>query len=215
MSDENADFDKEAEKQRLREKYEQDQEDREATGRMSELLLQGATMTNKHCDTCGDPIFRYQGEEFCPTCRAEGQQQAQQQAAQRAQAQSQGQQQAAQQQPQQTQQTQQRVEQSETPDTSGRAASEQAEPAQREVEPSRPPAPTENRAPAGESGGESDGERRRTDAPAGGLGAARADLAQSVSTMARRAEAADDPRTAREYLEAAREAAEALAALPR
>jgi uncharacterized Zn finger protein (UPF0148 family) len=29
-------------------------------------------MTNKHCDTCGDPIFRYDGREFCPTCEAAG-----------------------------------------------------------------------------------------------------------------------------------------------
>ncbi|MFB6112599.1 MAG: Sjogren's syndrome/scleroderma autoantigen 1 family protein [Halodesulfurarchaeum sp.] len=62
-------FDKEAERERLREKYEKDQEDREATERMSELLLQGATMTNKHCDSCGTPIFRYEGQEFCPTCQ--------------------------------------------------------------------------------------------------------------------------------------------------
>lgn len=66
-------FDKEAERERLREKYESDSADREVTERMSQLLLQGATMTNKHCDTCGSPIFRYQGQEFCPTCQAEAQ----------------------------------------------------------------------------------------------------------------------------------------------
>ncbi|MFB6086339.1 MAG: Sjogren's syndrome/scleroderma autoantigen 1 family protein [Halodesulfurarchaeum sp.] len=64
-------FDKEAERKRLREKYEADSADREVTERMSQLLLQGATMTNKHCDTCGSPIFRYQGQEFCPTCQTE------------------------------------------------------------------------------------------------------------------------------------------------
>jgi len=65
MSD---DFDKEAEREKLREKYERDQQKREATEQMSELLLQGATMTNAHCSECGDPIFRYDGQEFCPTC---------------------------------------------------------------------------------------------------------------------------------------------------
>jgi uncharacterized Zn finger protein (UPF0148 family) len=65
-------FDKEAERERLREKYERDQEKRAATQRMSELLLKGATMTNSHCDTCGDPIFRHDGQAFCPTCQAEG-----------------------------------------------------------------------------------------------------------------------------------------------
>ncbi|MFB6186917.1 MAG: Sjogren's syndrome/scleroderma autoantigen 1 family protein [Halobacteriaceae archaeon] len=64
-----SDFDKEAERERLREKYEGDQEKREATQQMSELLLQGATMTNKHCDTCSSPIFRHQGQEFCPNCQ--------------------------------------------------------------------------------------------------------------------------------------------------
>jgi len=63
-----SDFDKEAERERLREKYERDQEKRESTERMSELLLKGATMTNAHCDECGDPVFRYDGQEFCPTC---------------------------------------------------------------------------------------------------------------------------------------------------
>jgi len=64
-----SDFDKEAERERLKEKYEAEQEDREATQHMSELLLKGATMTNSHCGNCGDPIFRYDGQEFCPTCQ--------------------------------------------------------------------------------------------------------------------------------------------------
>jgi uncharacterized Zn finger protein (UPF0148 family) len=63
-----SDFDKEAEREKLREKYERDQEKREIAEKMSELLLQGATMTNAHCSECGDPIFRYDGQEFCATC---------------------------------------------------------------------------------------------------------------------------------------------------
>jgi uncharacterized Zn finger protein (UPF0148 family) len=62
------DFDKEAEREKLREKYEQDKQKRQATEQMSELLLQGATMTNAHCSDCSDPVFRYEGQEFCPTC---------------------------------------------------------------------------------------------------------------------------------------------------
>ncbi|XVH32828.1 Sjogren's syndrome/scleroderma autoantigen 1 family protein [Haloferacaceae archaeon DSL9] len=65
-----SDFDKEAEREKLREKFARDEEKRQETQRMSELLLKGATMTNKHCDRCGDPIFRFNGESFCPTCRA-------------------------------------------------------------------------------------------------------------------------------------------------
>lgn len=64
-----SDFDKEKEREKLREKYERDQEKREATEEMSELLLKGATMTNAHCSNCGDPIFRYDGQEFCATCQ--------------------------------------------------------------------------------------------------------------------------------------------------
>ncbi|GAA0519718.1 Sjogren's syndrome/scleroderma autoantigen 1 (Autoantigen p27) [Halorubrum aquaticum] len=63
-------FDKEAEREKLREKFAEDEKKREHTQRMSELLLQGATMTNRHCETCGDPIFRHDGREFCPTCHA-------------------------------------------------------------------------------------------------------------------------------------------------
>lgn len=62
-------FDKEAERERLREKYERDQQRRESTQRMSELLLKGATMTNQHCGECGSPLFRHDGEVFCPTCQ--------------------------------------------------------------------------------------------------------------------------------------------------
>jgi len=63
-----SDFDEEAERERLRERFEEDETEREATERMSELLLQGATMTNAHCSECGDPVFRYEGQEFCATC---------------------------------------------------------------------------------------------------------------------------------------------------
>jgi len=63
-----SDFDREAEREKLREKYENDQQARETTEKMSELLLQGATMTNAHCSRCNDPIFRYDGQEFCATC---------------------------------------------------------------------------------------------------------------------------------------------------
>ncbi|QLG28473.1 hypothetical protein HUG10_13345 [Halorarum halophilum] len=67
-----AGFDKEAEREKLREKFARDDEKRESTRRMSDLLLKGATMTNRHCDVCGDPLFRQNGQEFCVTCRAEG-----------------------------------------------------------------------------------------------------------------------------------------------
>jgi len=61
-------IDKEALREELREKYERDEREREATQRMSDLLLKGATMTNAHCGTCGDPLFQQQGTTFCPSC---------------------------------------------------------------------------------------------------------------------------------------------------
>lgn len=63
-----SEFDKEAEREKLREQLEQDRERRETTQQMSELLLKGATMLNVHCADCASPIFRHEGEEFCPTC---------------------------------------------------------------------------------------------------------------------------------------------------
>jgi len=68
-----SDFDKEAEREKLRKKFARDEEKRAHTERMSELLLQGATMTNKHCNQCSDPLFRYNGQTFCPSCQADGQ----------------------------------------------------------------------------------------------------------------------------------------------
>ncbi len=65
-------FDKEAEREKLRQQLAAEEESRQATQHMSELLLKGATMTNRHCDECGDPIFRHDGQEFCPTCGRQG-----------------------------------------------------------------------------------------------------------------------------------------------
>jgi hypothetical protein len=64
-----SDFDKEAERERLEERFAEEQERRAETAHMSELLLQGATMTDTHCEDCGSPIFSYEGQSFCPTCQ--------------------------------------------------------------------------------------------------------------------------------------------------
>ena len=63
-----SEFDKEKEREKLRKQLEADEERRKTSQQMSELLLKGATMLNVHCDRCASPIFRYEGEEFCPTC---------------------------------------------------------------------------------------------------------------------------------------------------
>jgi UPF0148 protein len=215
MSDTDDGFDEEAVREELREKYADDEQEREATARMSELLLQGATMTNQHCDRCGSPIFRYEGQSFCPECQAPGQASGQQggqqgghQAGQQAEpgTEQQGAQEAADQQPtrqereQSDQQSVERVRRqgdARTPADSRRQA-ERTDSAPERANPPQPRRQSDADLPATQQGGES------VDA-----------LESSIAALARRGASADDPRTAREYLEAAREAAEALAALRR
>jgi uncharacterized Zn finger protein (UPF0148 family) len=194
-----SDFDREAERERLREKYERDQERRESTQRMSELLLRGATMTDSHCDTCGDPVFRYEGQEFCATCQAEGG--AGVEAADEAEA---------------------------SPDTDTESSPDPATPEDEATRPSDPtggetgPAVENGVAPTGAEPTRTEAERPEprdtqstSDGPASDLAEARASLARTVSRFARRAEATDSPREAADHLAAAREAAEALSALDR
>ncbi|MFW6447983.1 MAG: Sjogren's syndrome/scleroderma autoantigen 1 family protein [Halobacteriota archaeon] len=64
-------FDKEAERERLREKFEAEEADRATARQMGELLLRGARMTDRHCPECGSPLFEEEGTVFCPTCERE------------------------------------------------------------------------------------------------------------------------------------------------
>jgi uncharacterized Zn finger protein (UPF0148 family) len=205
-----SEFDKEAEREKLREKYgDEDDEDREATQRMSQLLLKGATMTNHHCDTCGDPIFRQNGSEFCPTCHSEAQAAAE---------------------------TGSQSDATESPD----AAAEASAPAQADRSaaaqvPENAEAQTASspaslvRQDAGEqsASGRDSQERRdvgdvRSPTPASQSPDAAATpedaeaaLTSALTRFARAAAATDDPRRAQDHLAAAREAAEALDALRR
>jgi uncharacterized Zn finger protein (UPF0148 family) len=197
-----SDFDREAERERLREKYEQDRNEREATERMSELLLQGATMTNAHCSECGDPIFRYDGQEFCATCerpveRGDGTDDGTDDDTEVEVT---------------TPDDDTRVvfggedgETAETQDPDGAAERERQAGTDRqtEVDSRTTPAGTGQRTPP-----------EGTDSGAG-VGEARASLVRTLTLFSRRAEETDDPRRARDHLQAAREAAEALAALRR
>jgi uncharacterized Zn finger protein (UPF0148 family) len=222
-------FDKEAEREKLREKLADDEEERAHTQRMSELLLQGATMTNRHCDDCGDPIFRKDGQEFCPTCHtvdaadAEGADPAA--AGQSATSTADGQS------PSTTggespppaaengANGPQRVDREPTGSGSGPAAetsdpsvTEAADPSTATGSTATGSAPTESTPTAGASGQEvaspaSTGSESVADA--------RASLARTLNRFAAAAEETDDPRRARDHLQAAREAAEALAALDR
>jgi uncharacterized Zn finger protein (UPF0148 family) len=189
-----SDFDREAERERLREKYEQDRTEREATERMSELLLQGATMTNAHCSECGDPIFRYDGQEFCATCERPVER------------------------GDRTDESNGTEVEVTTPDDDTRVVfgGEDGETAETQAEKTtgreQQTEPDSHTAPTGDTGPPTPPEG--TDSGAG-VGQARASLVRTLTLFSRRAEETDDPRRARDNLQAAREAAEALAALRR
>ncbi|WP_049985523.1 Sjogren's syndrome/scleroderma autoantigen 1 family protein [Halobellus rufus] len=204
-----SDFDEEAERERLREKYERDEERRKETQQMSELLLKGATMTNRHCNDCGSPIFRYQGQEFCPSCqRVTGESDAGAQG-------DDGQ-----------------VEAGEESAADQRSTADQQPTADQQSTPGRQPSP-EARAGADEPGRSAEDVASGVDvaddgaeppsvrdarpsttpeteaAPVDGRGAREA-LLGALTRHARLAEETDDPRRAKEHLSAAREAAAAL-----
>jgi uncharacterized Zn finger protein (UPF0148 family) len=193
-------FDEEAERERLREKYEQDQEKRAATQRMSELLLKGATMTNSHCDACGDPLFRHDGRTFCPTCQAAGGDAA-------------GDPQAA---------GADDADVESTPDAGTTGASDSSATTDATRDDTDAPSATD-RVP--DPGADDSAPEPRTQSPrpapsgidsaSAPLDDARASLSRTLVRYARAAEETDDPRRATERLAAAREAAEALAALDR
>lgn len=42
----------------------------EETRLMSRMLTRGATMLGEHCDGCGNPLFRVEGEVVCAVCSA-------------------------------------------------------------------------------------------------------------------------------------------------
>ncbi|WP_411964903.1 Sjogren's syndrome/scleroderma autoantigen 1 family protein [Haloferax sp. YSMS24] len=217
-----SEFDKEAERQRLREKYERDESKRRSTQRMSELLLKGATMTNKHCDQCGDPIFRYDGQEFCPTCQTQGQAAASADAdadsAAEAVAEAEatpdaGEATTASQQADDAGQATAGATAQETDGQSniaaGAAQNATADPGHpRDASPTADPRPTETSATTRRT---SSARQTQSDEVA----SARESLVRTLTWAANQAESTDDPRRAREFLAAAREAAEALAALDR
>ena len=162
---------------------------------MSELLLQGATMTNEHCENCGDPLFRDGDRTFCPTCHGGGADDAAQ-AGEQTQQQSSGQRQQP---------------------ASQQAAERQA-PQPASAEPTRTEPDRGNGAPTeyvDESSQEPTAEAPTTSEAPTPADGPRAELQRAVTRSARKANEASDPRTAKQWLEASKEAAEALAALER
>ncbi|WP_439027932.1 Sjogren's syndrome/scleroderma autoantigen 1 family protein [Haloarchaeobius sp. DT45] len=216
-----SEFDKEAEREKLRKKFAKEEEDRKSTQRMSELLLQGATMTNQHCDTCGDPIFRHKGQQFCPSCQAAGQE---------------AQRQQAQQQHQETRQ-QQEAQQGQHPEQGETTANDEQAPAADADQSSTPQpvaSPETRRAPPSQSGvdhGRQDQSRATMETETGGtsnqsarqrpvglageFGDAEASIAETIRYFSDAAANTDDPARARECLAAVKEAAQALGALRR
>jgi uncharacterized Zn finger protein (UPF0148 family) len=225
-----SDFDKEAERERLREKYEQEQREREATEKMSELLLQGATMTNAHCSDCGDPIFRYEDQEFCATCEKAVDRGSEDADADDAESNAGQGSEDAENIEVTSPDDESRVafggenvdaeangEQSPAPEQS---ADTQPQPTDSPRQQSPPP---EQQTP-GDQPSPSQPSRQRQptrDVPSvdpganGDVSAARESLVRTLTRFSQQAEATEDPRQAQEYLAAAREAAEALSALRR
>ncbi|WP_128903742.1 Sjogren's syndrome/scleroderma autoantigen 1 family protein [Halorubrum amylolyticum] len=216
-------FDKEAEREKLREKFAEDEQEREHTQRMSELLLQGATMTNRHCDDCGDPIFRHDGQEFCPTCQATG-------SGEEAQADSPADTRGDSPADAQTADGDEIPPRGDARDASAPPARSSPANASRDPRdtgatsrnPRRPtaaeqsavnPKAASSPANAEESGGDPTATPPTDPAGSGTVADARASLTRTLARFARAAEETDDPRRARDHLRAAREAAEALAAL--
>jgi len=214
-----SDFDKEAEREKLRKKYADDEDKRANTKRMSELLLKGATMTNQHCDACGDPLFRHNGQTFCPTCQADSQQAA---------AQSDGTQQptdqagdADQPQPANAESTPERSAgtTSQPNQSTPTQPATNGQPTQADNQPtnmSQSPA-TQSSQPTATQSSQSTPQPSQpsssTTAGDSGLADARQSLAATVTRFSQRAAETDDPRRAKELLSAAREAAETLRAL--
>ena len=219
-----SDFDKEAEREKLRKKYADDEDKRANTKRMSELLLKGATMTNQHCDACGDPLFRHNGQTFCPTCQADSQQAA---------AESDGTQQpitdqsgdADQSQPANAESTPEQPANN-TPQPNQSTPTQPAtngQPTQADNQPtnmSQSPATQSSQPTAAQSSQATPQPSQPTPQPSSpatagdsGLHDARQSLAATVTRFSQRAAETDDPRRAKELLSAAREAAETLRAL--
>ena len=209
-----SEFDKEAEREKLREKFAKDERKRRQTQRMSELLLKGATMTNRHCDRCGDPIFRYDGEEFCPTCASE-------EAAGAAEV------------PErdtelETAEKSLDVEAPQSDDVAdaetgdreraGAQGEASATEATNGASTTQPPESDRTRStPRVDQRTAPASETTQPVAPRSGESGSsgRTELQRALSTAASNAAAAEDPHTAKAWLEAAREAAEALSALDR
>ena len=164
-----SEFDKEEERRKLREKFERDEERRQTTQEMSELLLKGATMLNVHCADCSSPIFRHEGEEFCPTCgRSVDELQ-----------------------------------------TAGAADTDGEIP---DTQPGQPEAPQDSTPSEQPAAGQSPAAEQplRVQAPETNAGEA---LEAVIARLADRAATADDARQAKEYLEAAHQAARTYAIL--
>ncbi len=231
-----SDFDKEAEREKLRKKYEHDKAERQATQRMSDLLLKGATMTNSHCGTCGDPLFQQDGTTFCPSCHGNPDavqgtefeaQPAEESAGENAVAEDAT--------AHETPTPADRDETSGDESTADTAGDDRSEPSA-QTEPSRAgergkqataSEPNADESPANRTTRtDDDGSRREqsrstaptpsrrsvvsSDSPAGDLEAAHGSLVAALEKFTAEAAETDDPRYAKECLEAAREASETL-----
>ncbi|MFC7058509.1 Sjogren's syndrome/scleroderma autoantigen 1 family protein [Halovenus salina] len=232
-----SEFDEEAERERLREKYERDQQKRETTEKMSELLLQGATMTNAHCSECNDPIFRYDGQEFCASCEKpvdrETSEDGQNSAIEVTEPSDEARvkfggssEQTDRSQPDNSQDEESVDRTHQQSSTSAQEASTSAQDTPRQppsngtteqhtADQSARDAPAEHRTTRNQQSQQPQRTRQQAHAGESDVGAVRDSLVRTLQRFSERAEACEDPQRAREHLAAAREAAETLEALRR
>ena len=202
-----SDFDKEAEREKLRKKFADDEKKRAGTRRMSELLLKGATMTNKHCNQCSDPLFRYNGQTFCPSCQTDEAAQADTTATTESAPGT------------NADSTATEAAQTDTsdgaPDRSAvdHSTQPQVDQSVETAQSTRQSEPVSSVTGRTEKTQSSVDASDRTPTSTGDLTEARQSLTRTVTRFARDAERTDDPRRARELLSAAREAAATLAEL--
>ena len=201
-----SDFDKEAEREKLRKKFARDEEKRAETQRMSELLLKGATMTNKHCSQCSDPLFRYNGQTFCPSCQAADAE------ADSAQPPTESVQESSPDHESSAEPTEHTEPTANPPQSVESTVSHTPQSSKTNPAASQPSA---GQLPAGQPREETPSSQYSpsTDPQTEGLAAARQSLERTITRFARRAEKTEDPRRARELLSAAHEAAATLSEL--
>jgi uncharacterized Zn finger protein (UPF0148 family) len=172
-------------------------------------------MTNAHCQDCGDPIFRYDGQEFCPTCQKAVQQEAGQGGESDSEA---GDEAAADGERPASNGDREKIHVAAPDDTRVQFGGEEGQEADAPADstaPQQAPSGQPQQAPSGQGQPGQPAQAPQQPAPGqyGDLCAAHASLSRTVQRLASQAEASEELDQKRALLAATREAAEALSAV--